>query len=69
MKTQKTKLSVTSASDAQIRANLKSWLASASEGNKQIGLEWYKDAQAFCHSLAKEFDLPAYICASVVSML
>ena len=69
MKNQKIKLSVTSASDAQIRANLKSWLASASEENKQIGLEWYKDAQAFCNSLAKEFDLPAYICASVVSML
>lgn len=69
MKNNKNKLSVASASDAQIRASLKSWIASASDENKQIGLEWYKEAQAFCQSLAKEFDLPAYIVASVVSML
>ena len=69
MKNNKKKLSVSNASDAQIKASLRAWIKGASNENKQIGLEWYKDAQAFCNSLANEFDLPAYICASVVSML
>ena len=69
MKNNKKKLSVSNASDAQIRASLRAWIKSASDENKKIGLEWYKDAQAFCNSLANEFNLPAYICASVVSML
>ena len=69
MKNNKKKLSVSNASDAQIKASLRAWIKSASDENKKIGLEWYKDAQAFCNSLANEFNLPAYICASVVSML
>jgi len=69
MKNNKKKLSVSNASDAQIKASLRAWIKGASNENKKIGLEWYKDAQAFCNSLANEFNLPAYICASVVSML
>ena len=68
MKNNKKKLSVSNASDAQIKASLRAWIKGASNENKKIGLEWYKDAQAFCNSLANEFNLPAYICASVVSM-
>ena len=69
MKNKKNKLSVASASDAQIKASLRAWIRGASAKNTANGLAWYGEAQAFCQSLAKEFDLPAYIVASVVSML
>jgi len=69
MKNNKKKLSVASASDTQIKASLRAWIRCASAENVASGLAWYGEAQAFCQSLAKEFDLPAYICASVVSML
>jgi hypothetical protein len=63
------KLSITAAGDAQIRANLNAWFACASLQNIEDGKLWYIDAQTFCRSLAKEFDVNPYICASVVSCL
>ena len=69
MENTKNKLSVASATDSQIKASLRAWIKGASPENYASGLEWYKEAQAFCNSLAKEFDLPSYIVASVVSML
>jgi hypothetical protein len=63
------KLSITATSDAQIRANLNAWFDCASLQNIEDGKAWYIDAQTFCRSLAKEFDVNPYICASVVSCL
>ena len=69
MKNQTNKLSVTKSTDTQIKSCLRAWIKDASAENIASGLEWYAEAQAFCHALANEFALPAYIVASVISML
>jgi hypothetical protein len=63
------KKTIIKTSDAQIRANLNAWFTNATEQNVIDGKLWYIDAQTLCQSLAKEFDVNPYICASVVSCL
>ena len=63
------KKTVTKTSDRQIRANLTAWFEGATEKNREDGMAWYREAQTFCHGLAKQFEISPYICASVVSCL
>ena len=63
------KHSITKATDRQIKANLKSWINTASIQNENDGREWYSEAQAFTRKLAKTYGIDSYVVASVISAL
>jgi len=63
------KLSIVDLSDRQIRNRLNSWLAYATDDQRIRGAEWYKEAQYFCANLARDYSVPPYIAACIVSIL
>lgn len=63
------KRTVTKLTDREIYNNLKSYMFAATNEEWTEGKNWYFDAQVFCKSLAKQYDIDSYKVAAVVSAL
>lgn len=64
-----TKKKLSEISNRTFKSNLLKWIDFANAEQIENGKNWYNDAKEFCESIAKEYNLDAYIVATVVSCL
>jgi len=54
---------------AEINSNLDNYFALATDGDIDNGIAWYKQAHYICKDLAKQYNVPIAVVASIVSAL
>lgn len=62
-------IKITDTTDRKIYNSLERWLTHADGGQREAGLQWYSEAQAWCKETANDFGFDPYKVAGVLSAL